>query len=517
MMALLMDTDQARLSSAPIANLPPRFSWPSDVTEQVDLARASHRRRWRQSPRGVILPWDAALGPEIALLAGGKLEWALRPSSGPVPSLTDDFKIPLLRPALFPRGIAARAAWFKDVVEPALIASGAFGPVEVSAPEDLAALETLAGGPDRVEWILVGDQAAEDFASLARVPAATPDFTPWIGEADENRAWELLGLARASVSEFQNSGRADLRTLEMAQREIFTAESGRYFFLLGSETEAGRDTELKREFMATLNQVYQIMGVTIPPEVQRGFDSGGAAAGGDDQDGAFSRDGASFRWGDAANDDRGPGDYFYPTGSHYVSGAWDLRAFSVRPAEDWLVLTFDFTALPNPWGAPGGFSFPLVDVYMDINRSVGAGSQELLPGRPGQAAATDAWEYALSVDGWGARLFQYAPGRPPRAAGTFPVARVGEAGFAVSLPRGALRGDPGSMGFAVVVMGRSPASAVPMPAAVNPGPTQFGGAAAGRAAPPFIDLLAPRGLSQRHVLGAYKAGQEITIPFLHAE
>nr|MBP9127375.1 hypothetical protein [Elusimicrobiota bacterium] len=69
----------------------------------------------------------------------------------------------------------------------------------------------------------------------------------------------------------------------------------------------------------------------------------------------------------------------------------------------------------------------------------------------------------------------------------------------------------------VVVMGRSPSGSIPLPVAVEPGPDRFGGAVANRAAPPYLDMLVPPGLTQRRVLGVYKSGQDVTIPFVHAE
>ena len=181
-----------------------------------------------------------------------------------------------------------------------------------------------------------------------------------------------------------------------------------------------------------------------------------------------------------------------------------------------MTFVFDFAALANPGGAPGGFSLPLVDVYIDINHSPGAGSQEFLPGRPGNAEPADAWEYALTADGWGARFYQYVPGQGARVTANFDVVKTSDTVFAVSIPRRSLRGEPDSWGYAVAVMGRLTGSQ-PMSVGVDPGPDHFGGGMPGRVAPPYIDILVPEGQSQRRILGAYKSGQDITIPFVRAE
>ncbi len=192
---------------------------------------------------------------------------------------------------------------------------------------------------------------------------------------------------------------------------------------------------------------------------------------------------------------------------------------------------FEMAALPNPWGGPSGFSLPLVDTYMDINELPGAGAETLLPGRGGLVEPQKAWEYALSVDGWGARLYQYSPGAPPKKLGRFPV-KPGSAphSFRVDIPRRLLRGSPESWSFGVVVMGRDPdgspadGESRPMKVLPEPGPRNFGGAwtgtaqaASGREAPPFLDLLTPRGQRQSEVLGVYKQGRDVVIPLLRPE
>ncbi|TXH22294.1 MAG: hypothetical protein E6Q99_09145 [Elusimicrobia bacterium] len=516
MMPLLMDTENARLSESTVEARPPRFARPEDVLEQLDLARAAHRRRWRVSPTGLALPWDVVVGPELSLVSRFKLRWAVLPASAAAQVL-EDTRLPVVRPARLPVGTAARKAWFRSTLEPLVKSSGTYGPLQVEALEDVAALDALAG-PGRVQWVPVGELLTEDPlpACLERVPPTAPDLSPWIGEPEENRAWELLGLARQAIADYENSGNAGMNALDLAKKEIHAAEDGRVFFELGSEGNADRGGDVRREFLATLNQVYRLMERPLPPEVRQGFARGASAGHGETEpDGSFERDGAVLRWRDARSDDRGPGDYFYPTGSH-PAGSWDLRAFEVRPNAGAITFYYEFTALTNPGRAPGGFSLPLVDTYIDINRSSGAGAQDLLTGRPGLVEATDAWEYALTIDGWGARLVRSALGEAPKLLATLAVKRAGPGAFAVDVPAGALRGSPEAWSFGVAVMGRG-ADGRPLPVAVDPAPAAFGGAAPERAAPPYIDLLTPPGVSQRRTLGVYKFGQDVTLPFVRAE
>ncbi|MBL8022966.1 MAG: hypothetical protein JNK54_01600 [Elusimicrobia bacterium] len=513
---LILDMQNALLSSPTVAALPAAFARPSDVVDQVGLARESFRRRWKVSPAGMELPWGVALGPEFPLLRKLKIEWGLLPSSGTTPAVIEEFKIPVVRPAAFPSRTLERKVWFAEHAQETLLSSGTVGPLQVESIEDLENVETLAEGP--VVWVLLSEFLKEGVPeTVDRVFPDPVDFTPWVGDAEENRAWDLLGITRLAVDGYQNSGTADLKTLDLAKRAIHSAENGDYFFRLGAERNVDRGNDVVRDFTATLAQVFQIIGVPVPPEIRGGFTGQGIVpADGDEPDGVFEREGDVLRWRDATNDDRGPGDYFYPTGAQFPTGAWDIVSFDVYPRNETVTFTFTFTALPNPSEAPAGFSLPLVDLYIDINHSVGAGSQEFLPGRPGMAEALDAWEYALSVDGWGARFFQHVSRRGAQPVAVFSAVKKTARSFSVTVPRRYFRGEPEAWGYAVVVMGRS-STGDPLPVGVEPGSAQFGGAVADHPAPPYIDLIVPEGSSQWRVLGAYKMGQDITLPFVRAE
>ncbi len=516
---LIMDTQNAKLSVPPVSALPTPFAWPGDAVEQMGLARESFRRRWRQPPQGLVLPWGVALGPEFPLLAQVKLAWALLPSSGPVATWLEGLAVPVVSPADLPAEAGARHDWFEKNARSVLASSGTVGPFQSASLDDLASLDLLAGSTGTAGWALLSERVGlGPVPGERRAKPAPVDFSPWIGQPEENRAWDLLGVVRRAIDQHQNSGQADLRSLDLAKRAIHAAENGSYFDSFGSEKDGARNDDVTREFTASLAQVYPLLGQPVAPELRGGAaGSGPSMAVADESEGRFERDGDVLRWHDAMHDDRGPGDYFYPTGPQFPTGSWDLLAFSVTAGESEAVFSFNFADLSNPGRAPAGFSLPLVDLYIDINRSIGAGTQDLLPGRPGLVEAADAWEYAISVDGWTGRFIQARSRQDSRDSPALVVRKDDASTFSVRVPRRLLRGDPADWGFAVVVMGRSLAGSAPMAVAVEPGPDRFGGAVPNRSAPPYIDLLVPPGLTQRRILGVYKSGQDVTLPFVRAE
>ena len=208
---LLMDTDNAKSSTVPVAALPPRFAWPQDVTEQIALARAAHRRRWRSDPSVVVLPWDAVQGPELAELSKFKLRWGLMASTPGSPVLIEDDRLSLVRPSLPPAGAATRRDWWKRGPGPGLSAGATWGPVQVATLEELAAWESWLS-TETFRWAKVSETVRESVStSVVRSPLPAPDFTPWIGDNEENRAWELLGIARRAVEDVTGLKGFDLK------------------------------------------------------------------------------------------------------------------------------------------------------------------------------------------------------------------------------------------------------------------------------------------------------------------
>ncbi len=518
-LALITDGDLVKLSTVTTVAVPQSFQWPDDVIGQAALAKSVYHRRWRASPSVLEVPWGAVVGPELQPLAKLGIRWFYLGAKAR-PGFYDAGGPTVAVGAPFPTrgGDAVRRAWLAGNLVSGGNPPRFRAPMQVETMEELSALDVLmsSGG---VRWV-TPSEAGDDV--LRPSERWTPsDLSSWIGKSDENRAWQLLGITRKAVEDFKNSGKASVQTLDRAVRGIFAAENGETFFHLGADATNARSAEWKREFLASLEQVFRFLGEPPPAAVRQGFSGGGEGAAEEGSEAFFRRDGATLVWRDGSKDDRGPGDFFYPTGSNIPVGAWDLRYFRVEPRPAEVVFRWEMAALANPAGAPGGFSLELIDTYIDINHLPGAGSEILLPGRPGQVEPQNAWEFALSVDGWGARLYQPWQGGGPRRVATLPVKVVAPGVIEVSVPRKYLRGEPEDWGFAVAVMGRSPSSPggsepAPMPVAEQPGPDRFGGALKGYPAPPYIDLLT-EGPVQNETLSAYKQGRDVVLPFVRAE
>jgi hypothetical protein len=536
LLALLQDTDVAASSAGGPLSLPPRFSWPEDVLGHLVLGRSEYRRWWRRSPDGLVMPGGVFTGPEVLPLRKIGMRWALLLEGTGRAGCFGGLPIAVVRPFTPFYSDPARLldAWARP--EPGTPAP----PLRARSLAELESLDRWFAARPGVEWKTL----TEYIGSVDQLPvwpgldAEPPDFSPWIGEAEENAAWRLLAMTRQAVEDYKNSGEANVKNLDLALREVYQAESGRYFLAFGGDHETAHEGDLKQEFMATLAQTYRLMGKTVPPYLMEDLGSGAVSDDADVSESAttFQRSGNSWRWTDPARDDRGPGHYFYPVGDSFAPGSWDLRSFELRVGETNVSFLFEFTALPNPWAAPNGFSFPLVDVYLDINRLSGAGSERLLAGRTGIVESQNAWEYAISLNGWNGGFYQYSPRLEPRRLEALsPKLLPGGTGFRVDVPRRHFRGNPDRWGYAVLVMGMDPDSVPrtvragtgvdsrPLPVGPEPDHRRFGGAwegavPPGRAdAPPYLDILVPPGDSQSRLLGVYKQGREVVVPFVRPQ
>ncbi len=108
---------------------------------------------------------------------------------------------------------------------------------------------------------------------------------------------------------------------------------------------------------------------------------------------------------DPAGDNRGPGDYVLPEELKDYSDSLDFRRIQINESDGEKIISIELSEIENPYEAPLGFSASVIDIYVDINRREGLGNIELLPGRNAFTKPEDAWEYCITVSGWGGAIY----------------------------------------------------------------------------------------------------------------
>jgi carbohydrate-binding DOMON domain-containing protein len=96
---------------------------------------------------------------------------------------------------------------------------------------------------------------------------------------------------------------------------------------------------------------------------------------------------------DPKGDDKGPGNYIYPTDGVYKPGSFDLREFKVGQSGSKIDFSVDVGAkLEDPWGMGCGFAIQMVFIFIDIDGKPNSGHTEGLPGLNIKFDPKNAWD-----------------------------------------------------------------------------------------------------------------------------
>jgi alpha-amylase/alpha-mannosidase (GH57 family) len=93
------------------------------------------------------------------------------------------------------------------------------------------------------------------------------DFSTWIGEEEENRAWELLAETREFLDPFITGEPPNIVSedaLQEALTQMYIAEGSDWFWWYGSDQNSGNDASFDEQFRGTLKQVYLALGEEPP-------------------------------------------------------------------------------------------------------------------------------------------------------------------------------------------------------------------------------------------------------------
>jgi carbohydrate-binding DOMON domain-containing protein len=96
---------------------------------------------------------------------------------------------------------------------------------------------------------------------------------------------------------------------------------------------------------------------------------------------------------DPVGDDKGPGNYTYPTDTVYKPGSFDITEFKAKVNGDQVL--FEVTTnskLEDPWGMRVGFAVQMIFIYIDQDQKEGSGFTKGLPGNNIDFAPADAWD-----------------------------------------------------------------------------------------------------------------------------
>jgi hypothetical protein len=320
---LLLDSDLAAVA-APDIELPPRYTYGFDAVEQIRLGVEYYEQNFGQPPVG-MWPAEGSVAQEIVgMVARAGIQWMASDEEVLARSLgqtafarnsqeTVQDADALYRPYIVSSRDDSMYIVFRDKVISDKVGFTYSGTPGQAAAQDfinriLAIREQLAGtdakGPNLVSVILDGENAWEHYdndgkeflnslyqlleeeqskgtiqtitpsayvAQFAEQPAledlwpgswVSPDYLTWIGEDEENRAWDYLGRVRATIERKKLA--LDDETLAAAMDAIYTAEGSDWFWWYGADQNSGDDGSFDLQFRSTLMRVYDIIGEPVP-------------------------------------------------------------------------------------------------------------------------------------------------------------------------------------------------------------------------------------------------------------
>lgn len=216
---------------------------------------------------------------------------------------------------------------------------------------------------------------------------------------------------------------------------------------------------------------------------------------------------------DSKGDDKGPGNYVYPTDSVYKPGSFDLTKLSVKKSGEQAEFAVDVnSSLEDPWGMGNGFSVQMIFIFI---KTGAGGHAEGLPGLNLQFAPGNEWNKVVILSPQKkARVLGEASTKASKLVADIVVpntTRGSNRTIKGSVPLSELGGDGDvdSWSYQVVMQSNEgfPAATDLLTRKVNEyeGQHRFGGGNDGECDPHVMDLLESADAKQADML-AYTCG-----------
>jgi alpha-amylase/alpha-mannosidase (GH57 family) len=99
-------------------------------------------------------------------------------------------------------------------------------------------------------------------------------FSTWIGDADKNRGWDMLGDAKRAFDNVVDSGRLDASQKERAETQLAICEGSDWFWWFGDYNPADSVNDFDYLFRLQLSNLYLILGLEPPEYLTKSFTHG---------------------------------------------------------------------------------------------------------------------------------------------------------------------------------------------------------------------------------------------------
>jgi alpha-amylase/alpha-mannosidase (GH57 family) len=142
--------------------------------------------------------------------------------------------------------------------------------------------ESLARNP-AIRTLTLSEAATSQHDRRVRLPRLTAGswvygtLSTWIGNADKNRAWEMLCDIKQCADRALDSGRLDAAAQAEVIRRLSICESSDWFWWLGDYNSPQSVACFDGLFRENLKALYRLLDLPIPASVDHPISKGGGA------------------------------------------------------------------------------------------------------------------------------------------------------------------------------------------------------------------------------------------------
>ncbi|MDD2802005.1 MAG: glycoside hydrolase, partial [Methylococcales bacterium] len=102
-------------------------------------------------------------------------------------------------------------------------------------------------------------------------------FSTWIGDADKNRGWDMLGDVKWAYDKAISSGRLSSEQIKTAELQLAVCEGSDWFWWFGDYNPGEAVSNFEKQFRLNLANLYRLLGEQAPAYLALSFTQGSGA------------------------------------------------------------------------------------------------------------------------------------------------------------------------------------------------------------------------------------------------
>jgi alpha-amylase/alpha-mannosidase (GH57 family) len=102
-------------------------------------------------------------------------------------------------------------------------------------------------------------------------------FSTWIGDADKNCAWDMLGDVKTTFDKVVSEGRLSEQQLAIVEAQLAVCEGSDWFWWFGDYNPGEAVSDFEKQYRLNLTNLYRLLGEEAPAYLALSFTQGSGA------------------------------------------------------------------------------------------------------------------------------------------------------------------------------------------------------------------------------------------------